>query len=99
MKNMGGIYLGSEDFVNKSLGNISKEFDTSYIPKIHYKKMTEKLPIIEYEKIAAERNDAIYLVYNTGKYSLKEIGEHFNLHYSTISRIVSQKYKKTKGKA
>ena len=34
------------------------------------------------------RDEAIALEYNSGGYGLKEIGEHFGLHYSRVSRII-----------
>jgi putative transposase len=39
---------------------------------------------------AHERNDAIFEAYASGGYSLKEIGDHFGLHYSRVCRIVKQ---------
>lgn len=34
------------------------------------------------------RNEAIVNSYLSGGYSLKEVGEYFGLHYSTVSGIV-----------
>ncbi|WP_425507047.1 helix-turn-helix domain-containing protein [Teredinibacter haidensis] len=42
----------------------------------------------------ADRNTAISQAYASGGYSMKEIGEHFGLHYSRVSRIL----RKAKGK-
>ncbi len=36
------------------------------------------------------RDEAIFDAYASGGYSLKEIGDHFRLHYSRVSRIVKQ---------
>ncbi|HAU68079.1 MAG TPA: hypothetical protein DCW52_06730 [Gammaproteobacteria bacterium] len=49
---------------------------------------------INYESSALNRDDAIYLAYLSGGYTLKEIGDYFGLHYSRVSRIV----KRAKGK-
>jgi putative transposase len=38
-----------------------------------------------------ERDEAILRAYASGGYSLKEIGDHFDLHYSRISRIVKKR--------
>jgi len=38
-----------------------------------------------------ERDEAILRAYASGGYSLKEIGDHFDLHYSRVSRIVKQR--------
>jgi transposase len=37
-----------------------------------------------------ERDEAIFHAYASGGYSLKEIGDHFGLHYSRVSRILKQ---------
>ena len=44
----------------------------------------------EYERSSLSRNDAIKAAFNSGAYTLKEIGDHFYLHYSRISKIVNQ---------
>jgi putative transposase len=36
------------------------------------------------------RNEAIKLSYESGGYSMKEIGAHYNLHYSRVSRIIKR---------
>ena len=40
---------------------------------------------------AHQRDEAIGRAYASGGYSLKEIGDHFGLHYSRISRIVEKR--------
>lgn len=44
--------------------------------------------IVEYEKSASSRNDAILLAYESGAYSMTDIGQYFGWHYSRISRII-----------
>ena len=39
--------------------------------------------------------DAIVFAYASGGYSLKEVGEYFNLHYSTVSGIIKGHKSKT----
>jgi hypothetical protein len=42
-------------------------------------------------KIAAEapdRNTAMRTAYQSGNFTLKEMGGHFGLHYATVSRLV-----------
>ncbi len=89
------LYLGSENFVNECLENINQKIDKTNIPKICLMEVSERPPISDYEKTTHERNDAIFQVYKSGHYSMKEIGEYFNLHYSRVSKIVSQQYKIT----
>jgi putative transposase len=38
---------------------------------------------------SSNRDKAIALAYDSGSYGMKEIGEHFGLHYSRVSRIIS----------
>jgi len=45
-------------------------------------------PLPYYAEKRKIRNDAIVMTYASGGYSLKEIGEYFNLHYSTVSGII-----------
>ena len=44
-------------------------------------------PLAAYERQAGNRNEAITLAYASGLFSLSEIGRHFGLHYSTVSRV------------
>jgi putative transposase len=44
--------------------------------------------IEEYAAQASDRNEAIAFAYASGGYTLREIGEHFGLHYSRVRRIV-----------
>ncbi len=41
------------------------------------------------------RNEAIISAYAGGGYSLKEIGDYFDLHYSTVSGIIKNHKSKT----
>ncbi len=46
-------------------------------------------PLEHYAARGGDRDEAIVLAYDSGGYGMKEIGEHFGLHYSRVSRIVS----------
>ena len=48
-----------------------------------------------YAKEAIDRNSAIVGAYESGEYSMKEIGRHFDLGVSTISGIVNDRKSKT----
>nr|WP_245688229.1 helix-turn-helix domain-containing protein [Thiohalomonas denitrificans] len=43
-----------------------------------------------YARKFPDRGSAIAAAYASGGYSLKEIGEHFGLHYSYIRRIINR---------
>jgi len=48
-----------------------------------------------YEKKYLDRSTAIVAAYQSGGYTLKAIGEYFNLHYSTVSGILKNHKPKT----
>jgi hypothetical protein len=50
-------------------------------------------PLTYYEKKYKDRNTAISKTYESGGYSLKEIVDYYNLHYSWVSRIAKAKNK------
>ena len=43
--------------------------------------------LAQYERTSPDRDGAIRAAYASGNYTLKAIGEHFGLHYATVSRI------------
>jgi len=65
---------------------INKKQSLSDVPKLQRRKIVK--PIAFYEKKYKDPKVAISKAYLTGDYTLKEIGEYFGYHYSTISRIV-----------
>ncbi|MBF0470975.1 MAG: transposase [Gammaproteobacteria bacterium] len=81
------IYLGSSDFIAKTEAMVA----AGALPqRSHNQQRPPPLSLSKYEKRAANRNEAIVMAYTSGGYRLHEIGEHFSLHYSTVSRIVHQ---------
>lgn len=46
--------------------------------------------LAEYEQLAKTRNEAINAAYNSGAFTLKQVGNHFGLHYSRVSKIVAK---------
>lgn len=89
------IYLGDDRFVEKLQDSLEKEKDLSEIPSAQRLKVAH--PLDYYTTKYQDRNQAIFMAYQSGGYSLKEIGDHVGLHYSRISRIISA-YEKAKGK-
>ena len=88
------IYLGNDAFVQKMLSKLPGE-DLSEIP-LKQRRLKAK-PLAHYAARGGSRDEAIIQAYGSGGYSLKEIGEHFGLHYSRVSRIVGGQGK-AKGK-
>lgn len=87
------VYLGGSSFVEKMVSKIELEKDLSETP-VHQRRPIAK-PLDYYEQQYSTRDDAICAAYATGAYSMKEIGEHFGLHYSRVSRIVNNAKSKT----
>jgi len=79
------IYLGSDAFIEQAQTNITDK-KISEVPKIQKRPVPKA--ISEYAEIAKSRNEAIQVAYRSGGYTLEEIGKHFGLHYSTVSRIL-----------
>ena len=63
------------------------------IPRVQRQTQTRSLEY--YVTKYGQRNDAIYAAFVSGGYRQKEIADYFNLHYSSISKIIKQ-YKKIK---
>lgn len=80
------VFLGSEEFVKIMQGKIESGKDISEVPKKQSRKKAETLEF--YTKHARSRNEAIVTAYSSGGYSMKDIGDHFGLHYSWVSRVI-----------
>ena len=80
------IYLGSESFVQEMHTLIDENKDLSEVPSSQRRRLPKTLD--EYNEKANSRNEAIKLAYKSGGYSLKQIADYFDLHYTSISRIV-----------
>ncbi len=82
----GQIYLGDERFVKRMQGKMNKQSADVNIPKAQ-----RRLPAPTLERIALRhtgRNRAIIEAYATGRYSYQEIGAFFDLHFTTVGKIV-----------
>ena len=80
------IFLGTEKFVNKQQSLIKKKESLGEVPRLHKRKIPKSLEY--YERKYKNQKVAICNAYLSGGYTLKEKGDHFQKHYSTISRIV-----------
>jgi REP element-mobilizing transposase RayT len=89
------IYLGSETFVEAMQRARPADTDLSEIPAVQ--KRPPPKPLSHYAKRHADRDTAIAQAYAGGGYTLKQIGEHFGLHYSRVSRI-ARRVELAKGK-
>ena len=89
------IYLGSDDFVEKMQRNAKSGRRSREVPKVQKQKVPASLEY--FDQKYHNRNEAIARSYASGGYSMKQIGEHFKLHYSWVSRIVGD-WEKAKNK-
>lgn len=87
------LYLGSDRFVCEMQGLIDEDRPLSEVPVLQRRPAAK--PLEFYAKTAGSRNGAIISAYDSGGYTLKQIGEFFNLHYSTISGIINDHKSKT----
>jgi len=87
------IYLGSEQFVEKMQSLVDGDKQLGEIPSSQRRPRPKSLS--EYELSSQDRNTAISRAYLSGGYTLKEIGEYFGLHYSSVSGIIKNHKSKT----
>lgn len=80
------IFLGSEAFVNKNQKQIHQKESLNDVPRLQKRELPKRLE--DYENKYSNQKKAIVKAYLSGGYTLKEIGDYFGKHYSTISRIV-----------
>ena len=84
----GQIYLGDDSFVKCMQAKLNTQSADVNVPKVQ-----RRPPAPTLERIAqrhTERNKAIIEAYATGRYSYQEIGTYFNLHFTTVGKIVRQ---------
>lgn len=82
----GQIYLGDKAFVAEMQKRIGKEKDDLNIPKRQKRPIAK--PLSEIAAQYKDRKATIIAAYNTGAYSLREIGEYYRLHPTTVGVIV-----------
>ena len=94
----GQIYLGDESFVKTVLGYVSEDRDVAReIPKgQRYANRPELSQVFSGENKTdkRKRNTAIYKAYIDWGYKLREVADFLQMHYASISRIVTAIEKK-----
>lgn len=90
------IYLGPDHFVQAMQKKIGSDKDISEVPRAQKRPIPKSLE--HYKAKYRDRNTAIAMAYASGGYSMKEIGTYFGLHYSRVSRIISDGGSEAKGK-
>jgi len=78
----GQVFLGDETFIARAMKHVTG--GSREIPK---RQRTWK-SLAAYVRDASDRNEAIRFAYASGGYTQQAIGDHFGLHYATVSRLV-----------
>jgi REP element-mobilizing transposase RayT len=89
------VYLGSEAFVERMQAQLDATKDLREIPARQRRALAK--PLQHFSADTKNRDESIMAAYASGGYSMKEIGDHFGLHYSYVSRILSRA-RKARGK-
>lgn len=83
------VFLGDDVFVDAMRARVGQS--NRRLSEVSRAQRTGRArPIGDYEEGAASRDEAIAAAYASGGYIMQEIGGHFGLHYSRISRIVKR---------
>jgi len=82
------MYLGNDKFVESMQHKLddSEKESLSEISRLQRRPLTRSLQW--YEESTVERKKAMALAYVSGEYTMMEIAEWFDVHYSTVSRAV-----------
>lgn len=82
------IFLGDKKFVDDIQTKYVLNRELSEIPKVQKRKMPKTLDY--YSTKYGTRNKSIIEAYKSGGYSMKEVGTHFGVHYTSVSKIIKQ---------
>ena len=80
------VYLGSDQFVEEALNNVSDDEKLDEIPKVQRSVVAQ--PLSYYLDMYVDENQAIVMAYGSGDYTLEEVGAFFGKGRSTVSRRV-----------
>lgn len=78
------VFLGSEDFVVRMQQQLP-EGDLREVPRLQ--RRGPGRPLSEYAAMG-DRDEAMAAAYRSGDYTMKQIAEHFGVHYATVSRAI-----------
>ena len=80
------IYLGADEFVDEMQSKLSPDVKLSEIPSAQKRRVPK--PLEYFQRKYPERDVAIIKAYQSGGYTMKEVGDYFGLHYSWVSRVI-----------
>jgi hypothetical protein len=80
------VFLGTDKFVDRHQRKIDKLKNLEEVPRMQRRKRPK--PLSFYQNKYKNQQLAIAHAYLSGGYTLKEVGDHFGYHYTTVSRYV-----------
>jgi REP element-mobilizing transposase RayT len=82
------IFLGGEVFVSSITGELQDhgKGDLKEVPRLQRRAAVK--PLEWYVQNIEDAREGMALAYGTGVYTMKEIGQAYGVHYSTVSRAV-----------
>ncbi len=83
----GQILLGSDEFIAKWKKQLASG---KIMDKARKRKGKKVKPLADFGKRFKNTKTAMVKAYETGNYTLDQIGSHFGVHYSTVSRTVKK---------
>lgn len=89
------LFYGDDNFIDRTLKKLKLSEHLPERPNV--KMLADAKPLAWYEE-RYERHHAIVMAWETGAYSLQKIGEQFDLHYSSVSRILAKHARNAKRK-
>jgi hypothetical protein len=78
--------LGSDAFIELILNEV--ESCSTEVPRVQRRPEPSSLEV--YQSNTKSRNEAIRQAFDSGGYTLRSLADHFDLHYSTVSRILNE---------
>jgi REP element-mobilizing transposase RayT len=88
------IYLGDAPFIGKIKNLRSREKTNREIPRAQREAAKPDLGHLFDVPTRADRNKAMYVAHVVHRYTLRQIGDHVGLHYTTVSRIIRDEQRK-----
>jgi len=87
------MFLGDQAFIDRAIAQVEPSQDLREVPR--RQRAGSARPVAWYAQKHTQRDDAIRAAYASGGFSMREVGEHFGLHYSVVSRVISRARNKT----
>lgn len=82
------MFLGNDVFIAEHQQATEKPEKLCEVSKAH--KRSVALTLSDYQRGYSQRDEAMAKAYLSGAYTMAEIGQHFKVHYMTVSRAVKK---------